>query len=199
VYDVGAFVGLFAMHCARTADRVICFEPMDVTRKRLLENLALNNFTNVQVRPFGVGESPATLELSFDPLMPGGASVDATLSEGIRATGAATERRTITITTLDHDAAAERLPAPDLIKIDIEGFELQALRGGANLLRTHHPELYLEMHGETMHDKRQKVRDIVVFLTELGYRNITHIESKTQITASNSDIAAEGHLYCRWQ
>jgi FkbM family methyltransferase len=198
VYDVGAFVGLFAMHCARSAMHVVCYEPMEDTRRRLQTNLDLNNFANVQIRPFGLGAEPATLEMAFDPLMPGGASVDAGIAGGIVAGVAASERRTIRITTLDQDAADAALPPPQLIKIDTEGFELQALRGGTNLLRTHRPDLYLEMHGETKAEKLDKVRGIVEFVTELGYSKILHIETGKSITQANAHDAAEGHLFCQY-
>jgi FkbM family methyltransferase len=198
VYDVGAFVGLFAMHCARSAMHVVCYEPMEDTRRRLQTNLALNKFGNVQIRPFGLGAEPATLEMAFDPLMPGGASVDAGLAGGIVAGVSASERRTIRITTLDQDAADAALPPPQLIKIDIEGFELQALRGGAQLLRAHRPDLYLEMHGETRAEKLEKVQGIVEFVTELGYTKILHVETGKSITVTNAHDAAEGHLYCQF-
>jgi FkbM family methyltransferase len=48
----------------------------------------------------------------------------------LRRTGSA-KVEPIAITTLDLDRKAMNLPAPDLIKIDIEGWELEALRGRA--------------------------------------------------------------------
>ena len=197
VYDVGAFVGLFALHCSRTAERVICYEPLDTTRARLTENLALNAVRNVDIRPFGVGRERAMLRISFDPLMPGGASLSQGISAAI-ATTRTSQTREIQVTTLDGDIVDAKLPPPDFIKIDIEGFELDALIGARHTLVTHHPTLYLEMHGETMTEKRAKVRNIVAFLAEIGYGHIHHLESGTRITDANSDEAAQGHLVCTW-
>jgi FkbM family methyltransferase len=196
VYDVGAFIGLFAMHCARTAQQVICFEPLERNRNALQRNLALNQFTNVRIRPVGVGRTAASVTISFDPLMPGGASVASDLSSGIMTRSSSSVQTTIQLVSLDADRAAHQLPVPDLIKIDIEGNEHDALLGAEQTLRTHHPALYLEMHGETMADKLRHVADIVHTLTEYGYESIVHIETNRRITTANSADAAEGHLYC---
>ena len=45
------------------------------------------------------------------------------------------------------DAMASRLGSfPDLIKVDVEGFELEVLQGATRLLHTHHPALVIEIH-----------------------------------------------------
>lgn len=197
VYDVGAFVGLFALHCSRTATRVICYEPLDKTRERLTENLSLNNVRNATIRPFAVGRESATLELSFDPLMPGGASLSESVAAGIVG-GRDSQRRRVQVTTLDLDIPEAELPPPDFIKIDVEGFELDALIGAQQTLRAHRPSLYLEMHGETMSEKRRNVRAIVEFLTDVGYSSIKHMESGTQLELANTDVGAHGHIVCTW-
>jgi hypothetical protein len=102
----------------------------------------------------------------------------------------------VRITTLDLDLLDAALPPPDFIKIDIEGWEIEALRGGRNTLVTHRPALFLEMHGETMNEKKRKAAEIAACLNEFGYRDIQHIESGVAITTENSSVAAEGHLYC---
>jgi hypothetical protein len=103
----------------------------------------------------------------------------------------------VSITSLDDDIREMGLPAPDFIKIDIEGGELDALVGARHTLMTHKPRLFLEMHGETMNLKRKKVAAIVACLHELGYRDIRHVESGARIDTDNSSVAAEGHLYCQ--
>lgn len=53
------------------------------------------------------------------------------------------------------------------------------------------------MHGSTIPEKEQRVREIVEFLIPLGYTDIRHIESGDAIRPDNAALAREGHLYCR--
>jgi len=101
----------------------------------------------------------------------------------------------IPITTLDEDIRDNGLPAPDFIKIDIEGLESEALLGARQTLAAH-PALFLEMHGETMNEKRRKCSEIVAILEKAGYHDIFHVESSSQVTSANTAVAVEGHLYC---
>lgn len=196
VYDVGAFEGLLAMFFASRAGRVICYEPNSRNYGRLLDNIKLNGFTNVLVRKSGVGEALQQIQLTWNPAMPGGASAETATAAHLQDTVSGAQVETIPVTTLDKDFEENGLPVPDLIKIDIEGWELQALKGARNLLRRFGPALYLEMHGETMADKKRKVEDIVQLLEEIGYPVIEHVETGQRVTRANCRIAVEGHLFC---
>jgi hypothetical protein len=103
----------------------------------------------------------------------------------------------IPIVALDEEIRQAGLPVPDFIKIDIEGWEIEALRGARHTLESHKPALFLEMHGETIREKERKVAEIVAFLWETNYRRIRHVETGTAIAPENSSIAMEGHLYCQ--
>jgi FkbM family methyltransferase len=186
VYDIGAFQGLLTIFYARTAKAVVAWEPNSRNRRRLMENVNVNRFSNVIVRPYGLSSTAARAEMSFDPLMPGMATVDSGVAGG-------TEHETIELRTLDGE---EGLEPPDLIKIDVEGFELEVLKGGAKTLERG-PDLFLEMHGADAKDKRRRVREIVDHLWARGYRRILHVETETEITPEKSAAASQGHLYVR--
>lgn len=197
VYDVGSFHGLLALFFASQAKAVVCFEPNTQNHKRLMENLSLNGIKNVEVRKVGVGSQRETRRMVGNPLMPGGSSVDEKAVEGVLRDGAETRVEDIAIITLDEEIPQAKLPPPDFIKIDIEGWEIEALRGARNTLELHKPALFLEMHGETVREKKRKVAEIISFLWEINYRSIRHIETGTMITPANTAVAMEGHLYCQ--
>ena len=189
VYDVGAFHGILTLFFASRCAQVIAYEPSDTNHARLGENIGLNKFANVRVRKLGVGAQAGAGTLHYDPKMAGGGSLNPSASAPIS--------QRVEITTLDRDVAAAFLPPPDLIKIDIEGWELEALEGARSTLDAYHPALFIEMHGETIREKRRKATEIVAFLHDAGYVEILHIETGAAITLDNPALAAEGHLYCR--
>ena len=127
--------------------KVFAFEPSAENRVFLERHLALNEARNVRVVPAAV--STRTGEGSF--LLVGQNSFTGRLvGEG---KGTATS-----VVGLDEEIASRRLPAPDVIKIDAEGSEMDALEGMRVLLRTKRPMILASIQ-----PKDQKT------LSEFGY------------------------------
>ena len=93
--------------------------------------------------------------------MPGGASVDGTTVEELLREGAGTMVDEIPIIALDEEIPRAGLPTPDFVKIDIERWEIEALRGAR---RGATSAAFLEMPGETIGEKKRKVAEIVASL-----------------------------------
>jgi len=195
VFDVGAFEGLVTLFFARKAQHVVCYEPNPGNVAKLRKNLELNHIQNVTVRQLGLGQNPRSAVMVWDPSMAGAATLEDTSMADAIGYHKDARREEIRITTLDQDIMDVGLPKPDLIKVDVEGYELPVLKGAQNLLETLHPSLYLEMHGETMNEKRRNVSAIVDYLNQVGYKKILHIESGEMITSDNCELAAQGHLF----
>lgn len=69
------------------------------------------------------------------------------------------------------DAVCEELSyTPDLIKVDVEGFELQAIQGLSRTLRRHRPPMMLEVHPDLIRSMNYTERDIVDLVESLDYR-----------------------------
>jgi FkbM family methyltransferase len=195
VYDVGAFHGLLTMYFSRKARRVVAYEANAHNYARVKENLELNKVTNVTVRNVAVGAEPGVLKLVWDPLMPGAGSADDSIGSQIRGSSSSHEIE-VPVVRLDDDMAEQGLPVPDFVKIDIEGFELQALKGLRNTLARHGPALYLEIHGADYEQKEANVAAIYDFLTKIGYCKILHVESGKELTSDTTAVGRQGHLYC---
>jgi FkbM family methyltransferase len=120
--DIGANVGYFSLLAARLGGRVIAFEPNPECRAELAHNIALNGFRDIDVRATGIADRRGQDVLYVESKENLGAGSLKSVS-GIPVA--------VEVDTLDGQLAGE---SPAIIKLDIEGAELMALRGGAQTL-----------------------------------------------------------------
>jgi FkbM family methyltransferase len=124
--DVGANNGLYTLWAARRvgpSGQVHAFEPLPDVRERLARNLELNGFRNVELIGSAVGAEPATITLRRAD------DASGRTSQYLREGSASFTTNVVKLD--DHFRGAH---PPDLIKIDVEGMELQVLRGALGLL-----------------------------------------------------------------
>jgi FkbM family methyltransferase len=120
--DVGANVGAYSLWVAQLigpAGKGVAVEPQPTVLARLRANVALNPDFNIMIFPCGAGPEEATLRLSIGSSNEGGASL--ATSEG---GGEGVEVRVRPLLDIVTEAGLDRI---DALKIDIEGFEDQAL------------------------------------------------------------------------
>lgn len=157
VYDVGAHVGFYTLLASRLAEpggKVIAFEPLPRNLHFLREHLRLNQVSNVRVIELALADRDD--EVSFAE---GENSFNARISdEG---------KLRVRTAALDDLISRENLPAPDFIKMDIEGAETMALQGARQILDKYHPVIFLTTHGPQIHE------DCIALLCELSYELIS--------------------------
>jgi FkbM family methyltransferase len=142
-FDVGANVGAYALLLGQwtgPSGAVFAFEPAPGPFDGLVRHIHLNHLDDV-VRPvrLAIGEVSSSV-----PLLLAGTSGEsrlATAADPVEATV------TVPVTTIDEVCALERIE-PDFIKIDVEGFEVAALRGARETIRARRRtlSLFVEMH-----------------------------------------------------
>lgn len=157
-YDLGASIGYLTLLMARQARRVYAFEPSPVAVAEMRANLEANRFQHVEVIPHPVSDRRQSVPFAI---------TDNAYGSGI-ARGE-TRWRTILVDAITLDEFALTHEPPDLIKIDIEGEEANALRGAARLLAETHPLICCELHG------REAAEQVVEILTGHGY-TVTHLD-----------------------
>lgn len=140
VIEAGANMGSFTVPIAKKAGlkgMVFAFEPQIAIFQQLCANLALNDLLNVQAFNAGCGDEQAWLPIKrLNPSQTnnyGGLSLESLKHEK--------SDLKVRIETLDDVLDIPRL---NLIKADVEGMELQVLKGAAGLIAEHRPHLYLE-------------------------------------------------------
>jgi FkbM family methyltransferase len=166
VWDIGASVGLFTVHAAAKAARVVAFEPDPPTFKRLRENVTLNGLdSKVQFQAVALGDARGQLDLASDGLD----GFAPALSTG----NLQRHKRSVSVPveTIDY-LSSHDVVLPTVLKIDIEGAELMALRGAKELLRgPKKPRLlFIEVHPEFLKGFGSTAGEVTDFLTSSGYR-----------------------------
>jgi FkbM family methyltransferase len=200
VYDIGGFEGIFTLHFSRATGangHVVTFEPNPINQKKIETNIALNSITNTRLMKVGLGSKLETLTL----VVPVGERESGTVNNNAqqRYLGDPSHREVqVVVDSLDHLIAQESLPVPDFMKIDIEGFENEALKGASQLLSTRKPAMHIEIHThvfDAMTDKRKYLDELLQILFGHGY-SITCVETGEQVTASSTSLFEESHFYC---
>lgn len=166
VWDLGASVGLFTVHAAARCSEVVAFEPDPPTFARLKENVALNGFSGkVRFEGCAVGQEPGTLELSTDGLH----GLAPSLAMGTD--GRHKNRVAVPVETIDR-LVGKGVPAPTVLKVDIEGAEILALRGGRTVLSgPKRPRLlFVEVHPLFLPNFGATADDVDRCVVECGYR-----------------------------
>ncbi len=172
VIDVGAHAGQFSKLFARMAPagHVYAFEPSAYALSVMAPAVAFNRLRNITLVPYGLGERTASLTL-HTPLKRSHSLGYGTAHLGTEA--GPTVDQVIEVTTLDAFAQSHGLARLDLIKADIEGWELRALKGGEDALRRFLPVLYLEVDAALMRRAGDTPAALFGWLQAMGYRAFT--------------------------
>lgn len=164
IYDVGAFRGAYGVAAkAALAEAVVvhAFEPIQTNVEELETICQVNHFERFHIigKAVGAGESVQGRFNRKDIMLRKG-----DLSEGLI-------HAEIEATSLD--AYTERTDEiPSIIKVDVDGFELDVLRGGQLYLARYRPRLWIELHPNYLSAQGRSWEEAIVFLTQLGYRTI---------------------------
>lgn len=139
-YDVGANAGLYSLLAARIANsgKAYAFEPVPRNIWYLRRHLELNRIHNVEMLELAISDQAGT----------------AFFEEGEnRFMGhlAPEGKLRVRTATLDSLVFEKRLCPPNIIKMDIEGAELLALRGSSQTFQRYRPALFLATHGCEVH------------------------------------------------
>lgn len=164
-YDVGANKGFFAVLGARLVGReghVYAFEPFPSSAEAVESNAKLNEQSQVTVIQAAVADRPGRDRL----LLEGESSLHFRLSSSLSAQDNSTsDSISVEVISLDEFVAREGIRPPSLVKIDVEGAEVDVLKGMRQTIETHRPTVLCEVHW---------IRDEMIALvdevfTPLGY------------------------------
>lgn len=135
-YDIGANIGFFSAIAARlvgSEGHVYAFEPIPESAKVAVKNAQLNGFEQVTVVEVAVSSTNGYVSMGTE----NNYSETYTVGSG---------EVQVQCVTLDNVIEDSNFRAPDFIKIDVEGHEIDVIQGAAEVLRTEQPVLLIEVH-----------------------------------------------------
>ena len=153
-YDIGANVGFYTVLASRLVGPrgfIYAFEPLPTNVGYLTRHVELNRLSNVRL--FSVALSDKKGHATFDPgphRSMGKLAADGSL--------------TVETETVDALVASEKLRPPSCMKIDVEGAEVDVLRGALKTLESAKPMVLVATHSPEIH------RCVIDMLREHGYR-----------------------------
>lgn len=187
--DVGAHAGNWTFTLAKHVQpngNVVAYEALPHYGQALSLALRLLRVRNVVIRTVAVGETERTMSLRWrsetDQLLTGRTHIEpgANASKGVI---------NIPMVSLDHDIAERGITPSDVgfIKIDVEGAELEVLRGASKLLSEGRPAVYLEAEPQWVARMGHSVEDIFAEMELRGYR--------PYLTSGKDRIATDSGAY----
>jgi FkbM family methyltransferase len=160
VVEVGTNIGVHSIPLAKRCfpGPIFLFEPQQRVFQVLCANLALNNITNAFAYPeaCGAADGEAVVpSLDYDAVQNfGGVSLMAADAPGEKV-------RVVALDSLN-------LPVLGLLKIDVEGFEPQVLKGARETIARCRPVIYIE------NDRPQQQGEVIRLIADMGYSMYWH-------------------------
>ena len=161
VFDIGAHAGFHSLFCGllvRPAGQVFAFEPNPISNISLSEQVRKNPGLGITVLPVALSDFSGT------------ATFDASMDSQSRL--AETGEVMVKVDTIDRLVAAE-IPAPNIIKIDVEGHEERVLKGSMETLARYRPVVLVDWNDS------MTFQSVSALLAPLGY----HVLSGPPVTA----------------
>lgn len=162
-FDIGALYGIFSITFLKynTASKAIAFEPSPLCNPYLLAHKKYNNLVNWTLACKAVGNENKQVQMHFDWHHLIINSQNSSVEHG--------QNVPVEMTTID-SYVAHTTTVPDIMKIDVEGFEYQVLQGAMNTLIIHRPAIFLELHGNWIQQFGHTHLDVIHLLLSLNYK-----------------------------
>jgi methyltransferase, FkbM family len=175
VFDVGAYVGIYSLWASRLVGGgfVVTFEPNPIAYRWLISNIELNGATNIKALPYALGD-----EITRQRLYVAGENIEASSLIMNHIINNPLDKYSIVgefvvpVVTLDYviDKSVEIVGKPvrriDLVKVDVEGYEMRVLKGAIRTLERGLVERFvIEVHIDQVSTK-----DVIKYLGDYGYK-----------------------------
>ena len=181
VIDVGANIGLLSLTFASRCPQgiIYSFEPDSETFQKLYQNVNLNSFNNIKLFRQAIGARKTTGKLY--KLYASNPGANRILQDK---PAVSVPSELVEIDTLDQYDQLGYFSGVDLIKIDVEGFELFVLEGARDLINRWTPILFVELVEQNLKQQGCSANSLLQYVRQLGY---VILDAKTMHPLKSSD------------
>jgi len=165
--DVGANIGTHALAMSREAAQVFAFEPQTDTFDLLSKNISDNEIENCKAFQFGLSDQEDQVMIYLNPANNGNSSIH---SENLVDSSDVQEK--IELKIADKVLSEENVSRVDLIKIDVEGHEPEALLGLKETIVNHLPYVLLEWNNDRIREGFSQHKLFETFFKEYEWRPV---------------------------
>jgi FkbM family methyltransferase len=190
--DIGGNIGLQSLRmssCVGPTGKVYAFEPLNYLQEKFNKNMALNKAKNITLFPFALSDQQNELDLIVNKNQWNQGAFSLSNKES------GTEKQRVTVKVADEIHEIQMLDKVALIKIDVEGFEFQVLRGLKQTLQKHQPRIIFEYDSNYWADTGQNIADCYEFLRSLNY-SLYQVSMVGCEVLNNVDNIESGNLFC---
>lgn len=191
IFDIGANIGqtsfnMFQKQKNKGLSPIIhAFEPYPRTFDKLQTNISLNKDASIKAYNLGIGEEKGKLYMmQHSPSNSGGFRMTEDKQNSVE----------VEVATFDEFVSEHGIPAVDFIKIDVEGFEVQVLKGALRSIRQFKPVIIFEYSLENIRAQGGDIREVLKELQSMNYK----IGSKEGVEDLNTilELAIQTDLIC---
>ncbi|MBS1503818.1 MAG: FkbM family methyltransferase [Bacteroidetes bacterium] len=193
--DIGANIGLQSIRmaqCVGETGAVIAFEPLEYLRLKFHNNVVLNRLSNVTLMPYALSDIPGVAAFEIDP---------AAWNQGtfnISGKHKGTESQQVDIRVGDDLPQIQTLKRLDVVKVDVEGFEFQVLKGLEKTLEKFRPRILFEFDQGYWRSNGHSITECYDFLKRLGYR-LFQVQPFCAELIGSADEINGGYLLCIYE
>lgn len=166
-YDIGSNVGFFSIIAAQlVGDRgkVYAFEPGQENANSIRHNARLNKFKQIEVIEKAVSHSSGSGQLLLAQYSGGHALATADIPPDLAG------EVTVDLVAIDDLIAQNKIAPPNFVKVDVEGAELDVLKGMKQTIQTHQPTIIYEIDDGDRTAYERKYQELADFLESLNYQ-----------------------------
>jgi len=183
VIDIGANIGYYALQEAKVCKQVYAIEPAPDNYERLVENIKLNNYSNINTHNVAIGDKSGSIQFKLSP------------APNWHRVAIGTDNNTITIPIMTLDELIGNKTV-DLVRMDVEGYELNILKGMTKTIKKNSLWLFIETHKQLIKEFGGSLREFYEILAEHNF-TLRHsiIRGNPGITGNMRNLVNNKRLY----